>query len=126
MVGERDFAAATAALGDLFARGESGVYLVIGLTTHFLRLGLVLDRGLAGLETALPPHQRWLARRIQGQSRGWNRNDLDAALLGLRRVDRLMKASTLPHHHLLEEWLLARRAGAGEGRSGEARRPDPR
>ncbi len=120
MVGGRDFAAATAALGELFMRGESGVFLVMGLTTHFLRIGLVLDRGLSGLEAALPPHQRWLARRIQGQSRGWNRESLDAALLGLRRVDRLMKASALPHHHLLEEWLLAQRTSAGE-----AGRPRP-
>ncbi len=114
MVGGRDFAAANAALGELFLRGESGVFLVMGLATHFLRLGLVLDRGLAGLQAALPPHQRWIARRIQGQSRGWNRESLDAALLGLRRVDRLMKASALPHHHLLEEWLLAQRIAAGE------------
>ena len=115
MVAGRDFGQATAALGDLFMRGQAGVYLVMGLTTHFLRLGLVLDRGLAGLEAVLPPHQRWIARRIQGQSRGWNREALDAALLGLRRVDRLMKASALPHYHLLEEWLLAQRVSAGEG-----------
>ncbi len=122
MVGGRDFASATAALGDLFMRGQSGVFLVMGLTTHFLRLGLALDRGLAGLEAALPPHQRWIARRIQGQSRGWSREGLDTALLGLRRVDRLMKASALPHHHLLEEWLLAQRISAGEeGRPGPPR-----
>ena len=120
MVGGRDFAAATAALGDLFILGASGVYLVMGLTTHFLRLGLVLDRGLAGLEATLPPRQRWIARRIQGQSRGWSRESLDSALLGLRRVDRLMKASALPHHHLLEEWLLAQRITAGK-----AGRPEP-
>lgn len=119
IVGGRDFAAATAALGELFMRGESGVFLVMGLTTHLLRIGLALDRGPSGLEAALPPRQRWLARRIQGQSRGWNRESLDAALLGLRRVDRLMKASALPHHHLLEEWLLARRASVEEaGRPG--------
>ena len=115
MVGGREFGPATAALGELFIRGQSGVYLVMGLTTHFLRLGLVLDRGLAGLEAELPPHQRWIARRIQGQSRGWSREALDAALLGLRRVDRLMKASALPHHHFLEEWLLEQRVSAGEG-----------
>ena len=115
MVGGRDFAAATSALGELFMRGQSGVFLVIGLTTHFLRLGLALERGLAGLEAALPPHQRWVARRIQGQSRGWSREKLDEALLGLRRVDRLMKASALPHHHLLEEWLLAQRVVTDEG-----------
>ena len=114
MVGGRDFAAATAALRELFMRGESGVFLVMGLTIHFLRLGLALDRGLAGLEAALPPRQRWVARRIQGQSRGWNRESLDGALLGLRRVDRLMKASALPHDHLLEEWLLAQRIPAGK------------
>lgn len=120
MVGGREFGPATAAMSELFLRGQSGVYLVMGLTTHFLRLGLVLDRGLAGLEAALPPHQRWIGRRIQGQSRGWTREGLDAALLGLRRVDRLMKASALPHHHLLEEWLLAQRVAMGEGAGSSA------
>ncbi len=115
MVGARDFAAATAGLGELFAGGASGVHLVMGLATHLLRLGIALDRGLAGLEAELPPNQRWIARRIRGQSRGWSRESLDSALLGLRRVDRLMKASTLPHRHLLEEWLLAQRVAAEEG-----------
>ena len=126
MVGGREFAAATAALGDLFMRGQSGVYLVMGLATHFLRLGLVLERGRAGLEAVLPPHQRWVARRIQGQSRGWSRESLDAALLGLRRVDRLMKASALPHHHLLEEWLLAQRVSAGNRPKAIRARPGSR
>ena len=126
MVGGRDFAAATATLRELIMGGESGIYLVMGLTTHFLRLGLALDRGLAGLEAALPPHQRWVARRIQGQSRGWSRDSLDGALLGLRRVDRLMKASALPHDHLLEEWLLAQRIPAGRQGRPEPPRVDAR
>ena len=57
-----------------------------------------------------------------GTARAWT-----AALLGLRRVDRLMKASALPHHHLLEEWLLAQRTSAGEAgrpRHLRARRAD--
>jgi hypothetical protein len=41
--------------------------------------------------------------------------EIEAALQGLLRVDRLLKASPLSDEHLLEEWLLglmARRAAA--------------
>jgi hypothetical protein len=41
--------------------------------------------------------------------------EIDGALEGLLRVDRLLKASPLSDEHLLEEWLLgllARKAAA--------------
>jgi hypothetical protein len=31
---------------------------------------------------------------------------LEEAILGLRRVDRLLKSSSLPDDQILEEWLL--------------------
>jgi hypothetical protein len=33
--------------------------------------------------------------------------ELENALLGLRRVDRLLKSSALPDQRILEEWLLS-------------------
>jgi hypothetical protein len=47
--------------------------------------------------------------------------DLERALEGLLRVDRLLKASGLSDEALVEEWLLARAAEAyHEARGGEA------
>lgn len=115
MVGEGRFAPALDGLGTLLAQGEHGVGLVIGLTTHLLRLGVVATDGPAALEAVLPPHQRWLARRLVSQARRWSPGELDDALRGLLRVDRLLKASSFSDAHLLEEWLLglaARRAAA--------------
>jgi DNA polymerase-3 subunit delta len=115
LVGEGHFDAALEGLGTLMAQGERGVGLVIGLTTHLLRLGVASAEGAAALEAVLPPHQRWLARRLVSQARRWRPRDIDDALEGLLRVDRLLKASPLSDSHLLEEWLLAlaaRRAAA--------------
>ncbi len=44
----RRFEEARLALGTLIGQGESGVGLVIGLTTHLLRLGVAVDQGVAG------------------------------------------------------------------------------
>ena len=106
LVGEGRFDSALDGLGTLLAQGERGVGLVIGLTTHFLRLGVASVEGAGALEAVLPPHQRWLARRLVSQARRWRPRDIDDALEGLLRVDRLMKASSLTDSHLLEEWLL--------------------
>lgn len=111
LVGERRFGEAVDSLGTLLAQqGESGVGLVIGLTTHLLRLGVVSEAGLGALEEALPGHQRWLARRmgrqLSAQARRWSSAELEAALEGLLRVDRLLKSSGLSDESLLEEWLL--------------------
>lgn len=106
---------ALATLGVLLAQGESGVALVIALGTHFLRLGIVVAEGSRALDGILPPHQRWLKRPLEEQAPHWTLDDIDHALEGLLRVDRLLKASPLSDEHLLEEWflgMLARRAAA--------------
>jgi DNA polymerase-3 subunit delta len=106
LVGERRFEEARRTLAVLFGQGESGVGLVIGLTTHLLRLGICVQKGRRGLEDALPRHQKWLAKRIVGQARTWTVEEVDDALDGLRDVDRLLKASPHTHEHFLESWLL--------------------
>jgi DNA polymerase-3 subunit delta len=115
LVGEAKLDQALASLGVLMGQGENGVGIVIGLATHFLRLGVVAEQGPRALEAALPPHQRWLAKRLVAQARRWRGDDVDAALEGLLRLDRLLKASPVSDEHLVEEWLLglmARRAAA--------------
>lgn len=109
LVGERRFEEARVGLKTLLSQGESGVGLVIGLTTHLLRLGLAVEKGSAGLEAALPVHQKWLARRLKDQARRWSRAEIDHALSGLRDVDRLLKASPHTDEHFLETWLLGQR-----------------
>jgi DNA polymerase-3 subunit delta len=109
LVGERRFEEARLGLRTLLGQAESGVGLVIGLATHLLRLGLAAEKGSAGLEAALPPHQKWLARRLKDQARRWSRPEIDHALAGLRDVDRMLKASPHTDEHFLETWLLGQR-----------------
>jgi DNA polymerase-3 subunit delta len=106
LVGSRKFAEALAALPVLFGQGESGVGLAIPLGSHLLRVGVAVAGGPAALETSLPPNQRWLAKRIVPQARGWTVDELGTALERLMRADRLMKASGVSSESLLEEWLL--------------------
>jgi DNA polymerase-3 subunit delta len=115
LVGEGRLEEALEALDVLMAQGETGVGLTIGLATHFLRLGIVVEQGPGALESVLPPHQRWLARRLVTQARRWRGDEIDLALEGLLRLDRLLKASPVSDEHLVEEWLLgllARRRAA--------------
>lgn len=114
LVGERRFGEALEGLRILLDQGESGVGLVIGLGTHLLRLGIAVEQGPRGLEQALPPHQRWLARRYDQQAGGWSGAEVEEALGGLLRADQLLKASGFPDEHLLEEWLLERTVRARE------------
>ncbi|MCA9299456.1 MAG: DNA polymerase III subunit delta, partial [Phycisphaerales bacterium] len=67
LVGDRRFGEAHRTLEILFSQGESAVGLVMGLATQFLRLGVAAEQGAQALEASLPPHQRWLARRIVTQ-----------------------------------------------------------
>lgn len=106
-VGNRQLRDALAGLDLLISQGESGVSLTMGLATHLLRLGIVRAGGPQALGRALPPHQRFLAKRLQAQARNWTVEELENALLGLRRVDRLLKSSALPDQRILEEWLLS-------------------
>jgi DNA polymerase III subunit delta len=71
LVADARFAEARAGLVVLLESGESGVGLVIGLGTQFLRLGVATAGGERALGAALPPHQRWLAGRIAKQARRW-------------------------------------------------------
>jgi DNA polymerase III delta subunit len=112
LVGERSFEEARRAVPVLLGQGESGVGLVIGLTTQLLRIGIAIRKGVSGLEAALPFHQKFLAKRVAGQARGWSVPEVDAALEGLLDVDRLLKASPHTDEHFLESWLLALRVRA--------------
>jgi DNA polymerase-3 subunit delta len=107
LVGARRMKDALEGVPLLLGQGENGVGLVIGLTTHLLRLGVVSEHGPAALEAVLPPHQKWLARTLATQGGMWTPIEIDRALEGLLRVDRLLKASSLSDQHFLEEWLLA-------------------
>lgn len=114
-VAERRIAEARAQLPVLLENGDSGVGLVIALGTQFLRLGVAVAGGQAALADALPPNQRFLARRVIGQARRWSLPDIEAAVADLLRADRLLKSSGAGDRHVLEELLLrlqARRAAA--------------
>jgi len=106
LVGEKRFLEAREGLGILLAQGENAVSLTIGLATHFLRLGVLATGGSHTLEQLLPPHQKWLARRLQGQAGRWSVAEIDEAVLCLRRTDQLLKSSPMSQSHILEEWLL--------------------
>ena len=106
LVGARRFPEAVVGLRVLLGQGESGVGLTVGLSTHLLRIGLAVERGPQALEAVLPPHQKWLSRQLGAQASGWNADAIRAAVVGLLRVDRLLKASSLSDEHHLEEWLL--------------------
>jgi DNA polymerase III subunit delta len=106
MVGDARFREARGAIPVLLEAGESGVGLVIGLGTHFLRLAVAATGGERALGAALPPHQRWLAGRIAKQARRWNAGAVEDAVDDLLRADRLLKSSSLDDRQILEELLL--------------------
>jgi len=112
-VGRREFSDALKGLGILFTQGESGVGLTIGLATHLIRVALARTGGASALESALPPRQRFLVPRLLEQGRKWSVEELEEAILGLRRVDRLLKSSSLSDDSVLEEWLLGLMAREG-------------
>jgi DNA polymerase III delta subunit len=105
-VGRKEFDDALQGLSVLFGQGESGVRLTMNLATHFIRLALARAGGAGALEAALPPHQRFLGPRLLQQAKAWSSGDLEEAILGLRRVDRLLKSSSLAQDQILEGWLL--------------------
>jgi DNA polymerase III subunit delta len=108
LVADRKTAEALNGLRILLDHGESGVGLVIGLGTHFLRLGVARSGGAPALERVLPPRQGWLARKYVSQARRWTPSELRGAIEGLLAMDRLMKASGFDDLHLLEAWLIER------------------
>jgi DNA polymerase-3 subunit delta len=116
LVGNREFHKALGGLSLLIAQGESGVHLTMGLTTHLLRLGIGRSAGRGSLEESLPPRQKgWLSARLMQQASRWSVAQLTVALKGLKRVDRILKSSSLPEDQVLEEWLLGLMLGHDEG-----------
>jgi DNA polymerase III subunit delta len=106
LIGERKLGEALRQLPTLLSMGESGVGLIIGMTSQLLRVGLVCAGGSAALERELKPYQRWLARRIVPQARCWTLPEVDAALTELLRTDRLLKSASLNDRQVMEELLL--------------------
>jgi DNA polymerase-3 subunit delta len=121
LVGTRNFEKAMRTLPVLLGQGESGVYLSMGLATHLLRLGLVRTGGQRALEETLvtmaPRARSWVAQKHHRQAKGWSEAGLQRALIGLRRMDRLLKSSALSEAHVLEEWLLNLMAQEGRERA---------
>lgn len=106
LVAEQRFDRARAGLPILLEGGDTGVGLVIGLGSHFLRLGICVEGGRSALENALPRHQRWLGRRIEGQARRWTDGSIARAIEDLHRADRLLKSAPLSDLQIMEELLL--------------------
>jgi DNA polymerase-3 subunit delta len=106
LVAERRFEEALAALPVLLGQGETGVGLVIGLSSQLLRLGVARTLGQGALSDALGPRLAWFARKVAAQARPWSPAELETALLGLLRADRLLKSSGVGDEAILEEWLL--------------------
>jgi DNA polymerase-3 subunit delta len=106
MLGDRRFQEARGALPILLDSGETGVGLIIGMGSHFIRLGILAAGGEKALENALPAHQKWLASRLGRQARKWKAPQLDSALTDLLRADRLLKSSNLGDLPVLEEFIL--------------------
>ncbi len=106
LVGDGRFPEARAGLHVLLDENESGVGLVIGLGTQFLRLAVAARGGERALGDVLPPHQRWLSRRLAKQARAWSPDALDRALADLLRADRLLKSASLDERQIMEELLL--------------------
>lgn len=106
LLGDRQFANARAALPILLDAGETGVGLIIGMGSHFIRLGILAAGGEKALEAALPPHQKWLAGRLNRQARRWKPHQLETALEDLLRADRLLKSSNLGELAVLDEFIL--------------------
>jgi DNA polymerase-3 subunit delta len=106
MLGERHFAEARAALPVLLDGGETGVGLIIGMGSHFIRLAILATGGEKALESALPAHQKWLAGRLNRQARKWKAPQLESAIDDLLRADRLLKSSNLGELAVLDEFIL--------------------
>lgn len=105
-VADCEFRRARAELPDLLESGESGVGLVIGMANQLLRVQLALIGGREVLESVLPPHQKWLSRRVIAQARNWSANSVQAALRDLLRADRLLKSAGVDDRLIVDELLL--------------------
>lgn len=106
LVGAGQFTAARRALPVLFDQGESGVGLVIGLGSTFLRIGTVVHGGERALADVLPFNQKWLAQKVVRIAKKWSAPALEQAVEDLLRADRLLKSSGIGERAILEELLL--------------------
>jgi DNA polymerase-3 subunit delta len=116
-VGRREFTDALRGMEILFGQGESGVWLTTGLATHLIRVALAKAGGKAALDASLPRHQKFLIPKLLNQTKGWSAEGLEEAIMGLRRVDRLLKSSSLPDDQVMEEWLLGVMAREGAAKA---------
>ncbi len=106
LVAEARFAEARRSAPILLDAGESGVGLVIGMTSQLLRIAFVLHGSEKALEAVLNPRQRFLAGRAARQARRWTPETIDAALDDLLRADRLLKSAGLGDDRVVDELLL--------------------
>jgi DNA polymerase-3 subunit delta len=109
-VADAEFRRARALLPDLMESGESGVGLIIGMANQLLRIQIALVGGKEALERELPPHQKWLSRRVLGQARRWSAGALQGALRDLLRADRLLKSAGVEDRLIIDELLLRMQA----------------
>ena len=114
-VADADFSRARAQLGDLLETGESGVGLIIGIGGQLLRIQMAMLGGKEALERELPPHQKWLSRRVLAQARRWSAGALQGALRDLLRADRLLKSAGVDDRLIIDELLLRMEARLGAG-----------
>lgn len=105
-IGNREFGPALEELPELLDSGENAVGLVIGMTSHLLKVGLAVAGGDEGLQRVLRSNQRWLAQRLGPQARKWSAAGIDVALSDLLRADRLLKSASLTDRQAMEELLL--------------------
>ncbi len=111
-IGNREFAGALEDLPELLDSGENAVGLVIGMSSHLLKLGLASSGGDEGLQRVLRGNQRWLGQRLGPQARKWSPTSIDRALTDLLRTDRLLKSASLSDRQAMEELLLRLAAGS--------------
>ena len=112
-VADCEFRRARAELPDMLQSGESGVGLIIGIASQLLRIQLATLGGKEALEAELPPHQKWLSRRVLAQSKRWSANTVQAALRDLLRADRLLKSAGVDDRLIMDELLLRMEARIG-------------
>lgn len=112
-VADCDFRRARSELADLLQSGESGVGLIIGIANQLLRVQLAVVGGKEALEAELPPHQKWLSRRVMAQARRWSVATVQAALRDLLRADRLLKSAGVDDRIIVDELLLRMEARVG-------------
>ena len=105
LVCEKRFAEALQDLPDLLGT-ETGVGVIIGLSSQMVRIGLGVAGGREGLERELKGYQRWMASKVATAARHWSATEVDIALEEMLRTDRLLKSAPLTDRQAIEELLL--------------------